>query len=323
MEKQEKIRKEVSITPANVFETGITVPSIDGAEMHLTTNDIRNLIGNKEVNDEDLRAFMLKCYFKKINPFNNEAYLIVYNKKGTMVVGKEFFFKKADLNPNFNGIEAGVIVSREGKIHYINGSFRLPQDTLIGGWAKVWRKDREKPSSVEVSFNEYAGMKFNGKEWVLTDMWAKKPATMICKVAKVQALREAFPTEFGGLYSEEEKTNEIEQNKKDEAEKKQKRINNTPIEDVKIIEENKEENTLKEKIATMVSSFLSYNVTIDMIKRKYGLNDIEAINDEQFNEMRSIFKEIKNGAKIDDYFIVNKSDIIEQAMAKNKKEVAE
>ena len=69
----------------------------------------------------------------------------------------------------------------------------------------------------------------------------------------------------------------------------------------------------------MVSSFLSYNVTIDMIKRKYGLNDIEAINDEQFNEMRSIFKEIKNGAKIDDYFIVNKSDIIEQAMNKNKK----
>ena len=34
--------------------------------------------------------------------------------------------------------------------------------------------------------------------------WQKMPATMIRKVALVQALREAIPEEFGGLYSPEE-----------------------------------------------------------------------------------------------------------------------
>jgi hypothetical protein len=30
--------------------------------------------------------------------------------------------------------------------------------------------------------------------------WAKMPATMIRKVALVQSLREAFPSDLGGLY---------------------------------------------------------------------------------------------------------------------------
>ena len=38
----------------------------------------------------------------------------------------------------------------------------------------------------------------------MNSQWKSKPATMIRKVAVVQALREAFPEDFGGLYSEEE-----------------------------------------------------------------------------------------------------------------------
>ena len=52
---------------------------------------------------------------------------------------------------------------------------------------------------------EYAGRKKDGS---LNGQWSKKPATMIRKVALVQALREAFPKALGGLYTAEEQGQE-------------------------------------------------------------------------------------------------------------------
>ena len=54
---------------------------------------------------------------------------------------------------------------------------------------------------MEVTFDEYAGRKSDG---TLNSNWSGKPATMIKKVALVQALREAFPNDLNNLYTEEE-----------------------------------------------------------------------------------------------------------------------
>lgn len=54
---------------------------------------------------------------------------------------------------------------------------------------------------MEVPFDEYAGRKKDGS---LNRQWSAKPATMIRKVALVQALREAFPQTFGGMYDADE-----------------------------------------------------------------------------------------------------------------------
>lgn len=70
-----------------------------------------------------------------------------------------------------------------------------------GGWAKVFIKGRETPEYQSVSFDEYVGRK---KDGTINSQWSKKPATMIRKVAVVQALREAFPDKFQGLYAQEE-----------------------------------------------------------------------------------------------------------------------
>ena len=51
--------------------------------------------------------------------------------------------------------------------------------------------------------NEYIGRKSDG---TVNSQWAVKPATMIRKVAKMQALREAFPEDLQGLYAAEEVT---------------------------------------------------------------------------------------------------------------------
>ena len=68
-------------------------------------------------------------------------------------------------------------------------------EELLGGWAKVYRKDRTRPSYEEVKLTEYD----TGKS-----LWKGKKATMIRKVALVHALREAFPSTFGSLYDESE-----------------------------------------------------------------------------------------------------------------------
>lgn len=51
-----------------------------------------------------------------------------------------------------------------------------------------------------VNLEDYIGLK-DGKP---NNMWASKGATMIAKVAQMQALREAFPNDLGGMYAQEE-----------------------------------------------------------------------------------------------------------------------
>ena len=89
-----------------------------------------------------------------------------------------------------------------GEVTEREGTFYLPSEDIVGGWASVYVEGHEDaPSFASVAFNEYAGRKSNGE---LNSQWASKPATMIRKVALVQALREAFPEDFAALYAPEE-----------------------------------------------------------------------------------------------------------------------
>lgn len=180
---------------------------IGGQKIELTPEIVREYMvsGDKDrVSAKEVIMFMNLCKYSGLNPWAREAYCIKYgNEPATMVVGKEAYIKRAEANAAYDGLEAGIIVYSKNTqeiIHRI-GSFRMPDEEIIGGWSKVWRKDREHPSEAEVSFEEYAGRKKDGS---LNSQWAKKPATMIRKVALVQALKEAFPSSFGGVFSEEE-----------------------------------------------------------------------------------------------------------------------
>lgn len=180
--------------------------SANGAQVTLTPETVKNYLvsGNKEkVSMQEVVMFMNLCKFNGLNPWLREAYLIKYgNEPATIVAGKEAFTKRAESNDQFNGYEAGIIVvSEDNELVYRNGSFKLPSETLVGGYAEVWRKDRDHSYRAEVSFDEYVGKKSDG---TVNRQWASKPTTMIRKVALVQALREAFPGTLGGVYSAEE-----------------------------------------------------------------------------------------------------------------------
>ena len=185
--------------------TQIVEYEANGELVKISPNMIRKYLvnGGGNVSDGEVMMFMSLCKYQHLNPFLKEAYLIKYgnNDPATIVTGKDVFTKRADSNPNYNGKKAGVIVlKKDGTVEEREGSMVLPDEKLVGGWAKVFIKGKE-PEYQSVSFDEYAGRKKDGS---LNSQWAKKPGTMIRKVAVVQALREAFPDRFQGLYASEE-----------------------------------------------------------------------------------------------------------------------
>lgn len=181
----------------------VEITGADGQHFTVSFGDVRSFICPKAT-DAECKIFLETCKQYHLNPFTKEAYLIHYDNKNedtasTIVLGKNCYMQMAERNPNFDGFEAGVIVltadgqllNREGSIVYDgNGG-----ETLLGGWAKVYRKDRTRASYEEVKLSEYD----TGKS-----LWNGKKATMIRKVALVHALREAFPSTFGVLYDESE-----------------------------------------------------------------------------------------------------------------------
>lgn len=169
---------------------------------------VRNYLvqGQGNVTDQEIGMFINLCRYQRLNPFLREAYLIKYgNSPAAIVVGKETFQKRAFRNPKFEGFEAGVIIYKQssGEFEYRTGALAFPVegDQLVGGWAKVYVKGYQVPIEMAITYREYVGRKSNGEA---NQQWQTKPATMLRKVALVQALREAFPEDLGGLYDADE-----------------------------------------------------------------------------------------------------------------------
>lgn len=175
--------EEIKLTPAMV-------------KAYLVSGD------NTAVTDQEITMFMMMCKANHLNPWIREAYCIKYGTQpATMVVGKDAFLKRAERHPQYDGMTSGIIVSNDSGIEYRTGLLKFPDEQILGGWAEVFRRDRTHSTRIEVSFEEYAGRK---KDGTLNSQWSTKPATMIRKVAQVQALKEAFPDDLGGMYTAEE-----------------------------------------------------------------------------------------------------------------------
>ncbi|MDV3603830.1 phage recombination protein Bet [Elizabethkingia anophelis] len=185
-------------------DKGIVTYQVAGQDVKLSYQIVRDFLtkGNGQVSDQDLTQFISICKYNQLNPFLNEAYLVKFGSQAAqMIVSKEAFFKRADACPNYQGIRAGVIVLREGQLLELEGNFKLKTDELLGGWAEVHRDDKKFPVIAKVSLEEY-----DKKQ----STWNEKPLTMIAKIAKVQALREAFPAQLGAMYTQEEQSSTVD-----------------------------------------------------------------------------------------------------------------
>jgi len=180
---------------------------IEDTEIKLTPKIVQDYIvsGTAQITMPEFKMFSELCKVRKLNPFLKEAYLIKFGSNpAQMVVGKDAILKRAIQNKAFDGREQGIIVQKEdGSIEERKGTFKLQNETLVGGWAKVYRKDWMHPVYITVSFDEVAQKKSDGQ---INSNWATKGATMVEKVALVRGLREAFVEELGGMYDETEAT---------------------------------------------------------------------------------------------------------------------
>lgn len=182
---------------------------IDGTQIKLTLNSVKEyIVGDKNANItmQEFKFFTELCKQRKLNPFLKEAYLIKFgDAPAQLVVAKDAILKTAIKHPQYDGREQGVIVQlSDGTIDYRKGTFKLKDETLVGGWAKVYRKDISHPTEITVAFDEVAQRKSNGD---LNKNWADKGATMVEKVALCRALRETFVEECGGMIDEGETWN--------------------------------------------------------------------------------------------------------------------
>ena len=187
------------------------VYKVDDQEVKLTPKIVQDyLVGTTaKITMPEFKLFTELCKVRKLNPFLREAYLIKYsnNQPASIVVGKDAILKRAVLNDKYDGMKSGVgVLTESGEVIERKGTFKLDTETLVGGWAEVFRKDWNNSIDCSVSLSEAIQKKGNGEP---NSNWSKQPATMIEKVAKVRALREAFVEDLGGMYEAEEMNVEL------------------------------------------------------------------------------------------------------------------
>ena len=173
-------------------------------KISLTIQIVKRLIAvktkqGKTCSDEDAFRFMLMCQARKLNPFEGDAYLIGYDSQGgpsfSLITAHQAFLKRAELHPEFDGMQSGTIVLRKGEITDLVGDWHMPDDRILGGWATVYFKNRKHAMTKRLRLE-----RFNKNYGI----WKDDPAGMIVKCAEADALRSSFPTMLGGMFTQEE-----------------------------------------------------------------------------------------------------------------------
>ena len=184
--------------------------TIDGNEIALTPSRVQRhfLSSNTQITLEEFKLFAELCKVNGLNPFLGEAYIIKFGTEAaTLVVNYQVFVARADTNPDYDGKESGIIViNSAGEIQERQGGFYLPSEEVVGGWCRVYRKNKKYPDYIGVSFAECVQTKKDGQP---NRNWKKSPAMMIEKVATSRALRAAFPNKYKGMYTDSEMNVEL------------------------------------------------------------------------------------------------------------------
>jgi len=182
-----------------------------GEQITISFRDVKTLIC-PFATDQEAAVFLKTCSSLSLNPFANEIYLIKYSdkEKAAIVIAIDSYLKAAEANDNFDGHEAGIVLKDSGgKLEFREGSLLLPDETekLVGGYSRVYRKDREK--SFYIAVNKAECLRYT-KDGHLTKFWTKeKQPSMLRKTALKRAMVEAFPSLFAGTLATAEVSDDI------------------------------------------------------------------------------------------------------------------
>jgi len=186
------------------------VPLGETETVHLTLSRVKQFLclptrSGKMPSDEQVVKYMMLCKAQGLNPWVNDAHLVGYDTKDgpqfSLITAHQAFLKRAEASPEFDGIESGVVIYRNDQITKRQGDLILKGETLVGGWARVHRRDRKIPSYDALNLDT-----FNTNR----SRWLADPAGMIVKCAEASALRKAFPSTLAAMYCKEEMDRERE-----------------------------------------------------------------------------------------------------------------
>lgn len=190
-----KASAQRAVSPAQ--STAIQFTDDHGDLITITSEDVRMHIC-PAADAKEVAYFMELCRAQRLNPFLNEAYLVKFKgNPAQIMVAHKALVKRAEAHPQYDGMEHGVVVLRNGEVHHEQRGavYAEAGEKLIGGWCKVYRKDRRMPIYAERSLKSMDKGQAN---------WKSMPDLMIDKCAQAAALREAFPDELRSMYVQEE-----------------------------------------------------------------------------------------------------------------------
>lgn len=257
---------------------------IDGLPIKLTMPIVKEyIVGDKnaDITMQEFKLFTELCKARKLNPFLKEAYLIKYGSQpAQLVVAKDAILKTAIKHPQYDGREQGIIVQLpDGKIDMRKGTFRLSNEQIVGGWAKVFRKDISHPTEITVTFNEVAQRKSNGE---LNSNWSKKGATMVEKVALCRALRETFVDECGGMIDADEAWSNSDL-----------QSNNSKHEEAKKSESSIKYSKLRTELQNLGYDFRALdNNELICLQADIQTQDLQKLSDDELNRLCDVYSKI-------------------------------
>lgn len=182
------------------------VPFGETDEIELSPNMVQKFIAaptksGQVPSSDDCVRFVMLCKSRMLNPWAGDAYMTGYDTqngpKFECITAMQALLKRAEANAMFDGLESGVIVRTKDSsdLTYRPGDFLMDGEILLGGWARVYRKDRTHPFYDAINVTTFdKGV----------SRWKADRAGMIVKCAESSVLRMAFPTQIGSLYIKEE-----------------------------------------------------------------------------------------------------------------------
>jgi phage recombination protein Bet len=142
---------------------------------------------NPDLTSPELRLFALVAKRSGLDPFAKQIFAVKRNNRVTFQTSQEGYLSIAERTGQYDGCDEPVYGPPTG----------IPPHPE---WAtvRVYRKGMTKGVAATAFWNEY----FPGEKQGM--MWLKMPRVMLAKVARVAALRLAFPYVYADLYSEDE-----------------------------------------------------------------------------------------------------------------------
>lgn len=167
--------------------------------------------------DSDWRIFLDMCKRRKLIPgsqvhlttraakeYSEDLHTSVFVRKATFITSIDAFRLIAQRTGDYAGQRQPVYVYLENDAPTILSKYPLPGKQLYGVEVSVLRKTFQEPLTAFARFEAYVSTYRKNNVDEVSPMWARRGPEQCAKCAEALALRQAFPEDLSGLYTDDE-----------------------------------------------------------------------------------------------------------------------